>query len=542
MSVSYETQIQSESRKAITNSVGSSIDETNRGRTPAVNSYLAIGFVLAIVILGAYLRYANLWANPGWHGNEGYNINIAWNLAQGRLQMYATSFAFVQHPPLFYALLAPFMWVLGPDILALRLLSGTFGVLTTGALYILGRSLGSQKIGIFAAGIFAIYPVAVIYNRWGYTYNQLMFLAVVTAILAWRGLESVGKGSRWWLAAGFSAGLGMISDQEGVFLIFSVLTCAFVVDRRIFVPTLLAALGPPTIYAAVMMSIMPSEFIYDWQHNLGRVSDVSPLVAMMRMALHYERFLAFDYWLPLGLVGVFLIPNTKARWMCALFVLAGLLLIVKVRNPNPYFRTAIPLLPFVVLGMAVLMSKATEYLFRWWSECWVEVLGQRWRGARSLAVMFGIFLVLYLPVTITFAVDISGVQNKLLTAPEELVANNADDAKLMAVFVNANADQNDMVIVSSHVAWLLKTRTADLLQAVVATGQGTAFYPDGLPASRFVYDPRYENAKYVVVDDFSRVWAGEMPAEGRILHHVTTNWPAVFVSGEYTVYENPKDK
>lgn len=61
-------------------------------------SVLAFSGLIAITVIGAYLRYANLATNPGWDGDEGYNINIAWNLAQGKMQMFATTYAFVQHP------------------------------------------------------------------------------------------------------------------------------------------------------------------------------------------------------------------------------------------------------------------------------------------------------------------------------------------------------------------------------------------------------------------------------------------------------------
>ena len=59
--------------------------------------------LLAIVTLAAALRLPHLASNPGWDGDEGYNYNIAFNLAHGHHQMFALDFAFVQHPPLFFA-------------------------------------------------------------------------------------------------------------------------------------------------------------------------------------------------------------------------------------------------------------------------------------------------------------------------------------------------------------------------------------------------------------------------------------------------------
>jgi 4-amino-4-deoxy-L-arabinose transferase-like glycosyltransferase len=95
----------------------------------------------AIVALAAALRLPHLASNPGWDGDEGYNYNIALNLAHGHHQMFALDFVFVQHPPLFFALAAGLFRLLGPSMLALRLLSVAFCLGTLALLPALGRVL-----------------------------------------------------------------------------------------------------------------------------------------------------------------------------------------------------------------------------------------------------------------------------------------------------------------------------------------------------------------------------------------------------------------
>src|SRR5690242_19421220 len=43
--------------------------------------------VVALLVLAAVVRLANLATAPGWDGDEGYNYNIALNLMHGRHQM-----------------------------------------------------------------------------------------------------------------------------------------------------------------------------------------------------------------------------------------------------------------------------------------------------------------------------------------------------------------------------------------------------------------------------------------------------------------------
>src|SRR5581483_10324553 len=97
--------------------------------------------LLAILGLAALLRLPHLATNPGWDGAEGYNYNLALNLMQGRHQMFALDFVFVQHPPLYFALAAGLFRLFGPSMLALRLLSVAFCLGTLALLPALARAM-----------------------------------------------------------------------------------------------------------------------------------------------------------------------------------------------------------------------------------------------------------------------------------------------------------------------------------------------------------------------------------------------------------------
>ena len=82
---------------------------------------LALGGVgLAILALALYFHSTRLGATPGWDPQEGYNLDLAWNLAHGRLRLFALTSAFAQHPPLFYLQLVLAIRVFGYGIVAVR--------------------------------------------------------------------------------------------------------------------------------------------------------------------------------------------------------------------------------------------------------------------------------------------------------------------------------------------------------------------------------------------------------------------------------------
>lgn len=504
-------------------------------------NYLALLGLAGIVALSAYLRFHNLDTNPGWDADEGYNINIAWNLSQGRLQMYALSYAFVQHPPLFYALLAPIFGIMGANILALRILASVFGLLTNIVLFFLARDLAGQKVAFFSSAMFAIYPVAVAFNRLGYTYNQLMFFAILCLYSCWRFLAASNQKPRtaWAVGAGLAAGLGATTDQEGAFLIAFVIAVVALARRKCLLVAAASSLVLPLAYVMTMLALVPGDFIYDLQHNVGRVSENGPLVEALITAFNYEQFLDFSYWLPMGIVGLFLLRDRKAKLVVIGFFFLMLVFILKIRNPNPFFRTAIPVLPIAALGMGVFTESAVRHLFHWGQQLWEDALGDRAKRFQSPAITLVTFVILFLPLGVMAATDLVEVQTKLPTSIDNFLANAPGDAVAMADVLNERARRDDLVLASSNVSWLLRARTADLLQAVAAEGGGTAFYPANLPRHRFVYDAKAQSARFVVVDDFSRLWSSYMPQERGILDQVTGSWKKVYQVGEYQVFENP---
>src|SRR5581483_9631350 len=140
--------------------------------------------LLAILSLAALVRLPHLASNPGWDGDEGYNYNIALNLAQGRHQMFALDFVFVQHPPLYFALAAGLFRLFGPSMLALRLLSVAFCLCKMALLPALARAMAGPmsvdrrteaRMGLLAALVYAVWPFVALQNRFGYTYNGLQF-------------------------------------------------------------------------------------------------------------------------------------------------------------------------------------------------------------------------------------------------------------------------------------------------------------------------------------------------------------------------------
>ncbi len=121
------------------------LDRLSRRATPLL--------LLAIVALGGFLRFYRIGSKGLWL-DEAFSVWLGWQPAG---EMLAWLVRIDQHPPLYYALLH-FWMALGDDAATVRALSAVLGTLTIPVMYLLGRRLADEQVGLLAALILAASP------------------------------------------------------------------------------------------------------------------------------------------------------------------------------------------------------------------------------------------------------------------------------------------------------------------------------------------------------------------------------------------------
>jgi 4-amino-4-deoxy-L-arabinose transferase-like glycosyltransferase len=520
--------------------------------------------LLAIVALAAALRLPHLDNNPGWDGDEGYNYNIAFNLAHGHHQMFALDFVFVQHPPLFFALVAGLFHLLGPSMLALRLLSVAFCLGTLALLPALGRMLvahptatvptkthghaemndkplrasmsvwwnvdSGTRIGLLAALAYAVLPFVAVQNRFGYTYNGLAFWTALTllALLRYR------RDGRWGslILCGLAGAAALCTDQEGAYLLPVLLLGLGGASLARRLGVVLLALCGPALYVGVLALTDRAALVFDVAHTAGRVTGGSVLRQMGIWLYNLADLMLVDPAIPIGLAGLALIPHRSTRRFMLGLLAAMLLVILKVRDPNPLFRTAEPLLPLVCLGLGGLGATVWAGLDR------IAGRIKRVREGGPWASTFAALLIV-LPALAAAGDDVRAATTRIQTPIEGLLPRSTANAQAMAGWLNARLHPDDVVLAMPQISWLFHARTAELLQAVAITGQASAFYPASIPRRRWVYDVHLAAARYLVVDAFTRIWITQNSPERALVRRAERTWRLVYAHGEYQVYENP---
>ena len=138
-----------------------------------------------ILLLAAYLRLANVAVNPAWYTDEGTHLDIARHLLQGQVQYLAISQSWLlfSRVPLFEILLSGAALVGGVSMLTLRTVTACLGVITVAVLYVTARrTTRDARLALLAALLLAIYPPAVLYSRFGFSYNLLAPLVLIACL------------------------------------------------------------------------------------------------------------------------------------------------------------------------------------------------------------------------------------------------------------------------------------------------------------------------------------------------------------------------
>ena len=161
---------------------------------------------LAILLAAAVFRLIALdQTPPGLYFDEGANgVDALRALAGDRPIFFAGNQG--REPLFIYAIAASFR-LLGTSVLAIRLVSVGFGLLTVAATYLLGRELFGRRVALLATAAIAGSFWHIALSRLGFRAVALPCFEALAAFCLFRGITR--RDPRWWAGAGLAAGASM---------------------------------------------------------------------------------------------------------------------------------------------------------------------------------------------------------------------------------------------------------------------------------------------------------------------------------------------
>ncbi|HUV71538.1 MAG TPA: glycosyltransferase family 39 protein [Clostridia bacterium] len=163
--------------------------------------------IFLIIALALGLRLYRLPSYMTFLGDEGRDALVWLRMTRGKLTLIGpqTSIGNMYLGPLFYYLMLPFYLLLGTAGPSIGM--ALFGGGTTFLLWFVGKEWFSQKVGLLAAFLYALSPVAIVLSRSAWNPNIMPFFALLSVWGVWQFWQ---EGNFIWLAA------------EGVLLSFAV--------------------------------------------------------------------------------------------------------------------------------------------------------------------------------------------------------------------------------------------------------------------------------------------------------------------------------
>lgn len=136
-----------------------------------------------------------------------------------------TKLSFHDHPPLVFWVQHVFMKVLGDERWAFRLPSVLFGVASVYFIYLIGRKLFSQNVGLLAAALFAVTLNSVYISRTGMQESYVIFFMLLASYLFLKN---------YFVWTGVVLGLAFLTKYNTFILVPIFLTYSLIYRRDIF--------------------------------------------------------------------------------------------------------------------------------------------------------------------------------------------------------------------------------------------------------------------------------------------------------------------
>lgn len=485
-----------------------------------------IFLIILVLLIASFVRLWHIESSPAWYTDEGTHIEIARQLISGKVQYLGItdSFLIAARLPLFEHLLGLWFQYVGIGMFQLRVLTSLLGIITVALVYRVVRSVSRDSLFASSAmALFAIYPQAVIYSRFGFSYNLLSVLILGGLWYLVRYQKTLRIKDL--LAGGFLFGLGTVSDFISFVFLPSVVFIAVFIRPKHVLFVIVGLIMPFALYSVIEISYHPHIFLHDLTYTLSRTGGLPISLQIENLIKNVQMLMTDTWWMPLGIVGCLTIPGRSFRWMVILLLILPIVIsgrTIALYNLSSYYM--IPFLPFIAIGVTALFL----FVVRVGS----EVLSLSQQGV-MLSLVTLVVAVLVIQMTVS-------IRSGFRLGIEHFLIKNDEAYQIQEVLLDY-AKPTDVLISSPTLAWMFEASVTDYQLSSLAYRIDSVHFPATLYPDRFAFDTGYENATYAIVDNLWRDWgAVHMPYVLEMLTDIQLKWELIFEVRSLQVYKNPK--
>ncbi len=148
-------------------------------------------FIILILSLGAFLRLYRIKDYIVFLGDEGRDALVVWNILHGHLTLLGptSSVGGFFLGPIYYYMMAPFLWLSRYDPVGPAIMVALLGLVTIYLVYRFGRELFGEVGGLIASLLYAVSPIVIIYSRSSWNPNVMPFFTLSTFYLLYKAVS-----------------------------------------------------------------------------------------------------------------------------------------------------------------------------------------------------------------------------------------------------------------------------------------------------------------------------------------------------------------
>lgn len=186
------------------------------------------GFVVGLIlILSAFLRLYKIREYMTFLGDEGRDVLVVKHILEGNLVGLGptASVGGFFLGPLYYYMMAPFLWLTHLDPVGPAIMIALFGVATVFLMYYFGKKYFDTPTALISSFLFAIAPLVLAYSRSSWNPNSMPFFTLLLVWFLYKSLITQSK--KYFFIIGLIYGtlfqLHYITTFLGVFIVLALL-------------------------------------------------------------------------------------------------------------------------------------------------------------------------------------------------------------------------------------------------------------------------------------------------------------------------------
>ena len=182
--------------------------------------YRKIIILVGILLLAAFLRIYRISDYMTFLGDEGRDVLVAKGILEGHLTLLGprASAGDFFLGPVYYYMIAPFLWLFHLDPVGPAIMVALLGVATVFLIYYAGKKFFNEKAGLAAAALYSVSPVIINYSHSSWNPNVLPFFSLLIILITCKALEMGRKSGKYFLLSGFLLGIALQLHYLALFL------------------------------------------------------------------------------------------------------------------------------------------------------------------------------------------------------------------------------------------------------------------------------------------------------------------------------------